>query len=637
MLKKEIVMPKNLSYPAPTRRLPQHPNLDQLRKQAKDLLEQYRSGNPEAMAEVQRFERNPDSAAFALHDAQRILARAYGYESWPKLKAFVDGANIARLVGAVQAGNLAQVQSLIASRPELVGMDTSESNEYRALHYAVLRRDVPLVRLLMKAGADARKGIWPHRDATSAFALARDRDYRELVAVIEEEELRRREEVSCPNTTISPMQEQIHAAISRGSPETAMRLLNEDPFLINACDRNGATPLHIAAEENNVDLAAWLLSKGAIARKQDLNGLTALDRAALAADPRDQSAQRFPGLAKLLLERGAGLTIRAAVALADERRIRELIQAEPDLLRQIGSGGGLLTLAVRHGQLEAVRLLLDLGADVDERIVLKEVEEPTPSWGMPLWYAALLGHLEIATLLLNRGADPNANVYASGWPLRNAWANKHESIKQLLLERGAKVHPYMLAEFHDVAAAERLLAADPGEKVARELVWSAADHGCPEIVELALSHLDWPFNSSQWHWVLIQPIRGAGANSLENGGYFGSMAALLRHGIDPNVTRFGQTALHFAAAHHGRIGEEDRARFASMLIDHGARLDLRDDLLKSTPLGWACRWGRPKLAELLIQRGAPVHELDAEPWATPAAWAEKMNHQDVATILREHS
>lgn len=345
-------MPKNLSYPASTRRLPQHPNLDQLRKQAKDLLEQYRSGNPEAMAEVQRFERNPDLAAFALHDAQRILARAYGYESWPKLKAFVDGANIARLVGAVQAGNLAQVQSLIASRPELVGMDTSESNEYRALHYAVLRRDVPLVRLLMKAGADARKGIWPHRDATSAFALARDRDYRELVAVIEEEELRRREEVSCPNTTISPMQEQIHAAISRGSPETVMRLLNEDPFLINACDRNGATPLHIAAEENNVDLAAWLLSKGASARKQDLNGLTALDRAALAADPRDQSAQRFPGLAKLLLERGAGLTIRAAVALADERRIRELIQAEPDLLRQIGSGGGLLTLAVRTDNLK---------------------------------------------------------------------------------------------------------------------------------------------------------------------------------------------------------------------------------------------------------------------------------------------
>jgi hypothetical protein len=37
----------------------------------------------------------------------------------------------------------------------------------------------------------------------------------------------------------------------------------------------------------------------------------------------------------------------------------------------------------------------------------------------------------------------------------------------------------------------------------------------------------------------------------------------------------------------------------------GARLDLRHELLNSTPLGWACRWGRKELAELLIARGAP--------------------------------
>ena len=41
----------------------------------------------------------------------------------------------------------------------------------------------------------------------------------------------------------------------------------------------------------------------------------------------------------------------------------------------------------------------------------------------------------------------------------------------------------------------------------------------------------------------------------------------------------------------------------AMLIDRGARLDLRDDLLKSTPLGWACRWGRFEMAEVL-SRGA---------------------------------
>ncbi len=93
-------------HSAPTRRLPVQPSIEQLRKQAKELLEQYRAGHAEAAAEVKRFEREPDPAKFALSDAQRVLARAYGYESWPRLKAFVDGANVERLAEAVKAGDL---------------------------------------------------------------------------------------------------------------------------------------------------------------------------------------------------------------------------------------------------------------------------------------------------------------------------------------------------------------------------------------------------------------------------------------------------------------------------------------------------------------------------------------------------
>jgi len=626
-------MSENLPNPAPTRRLPQQPNLEQLRKQAKNLLEQYRSGDPTAIAEVEKLERNPDPGTFALHDAQRILARAYGFGSWTKLKAFVDGVNVTSLAEAVNAGNVTWVRTMLASRPELIGMDLAGNDEHRALHYAVLRRDVPMVRVLMEAGADARKGIFPHRDATSALAIAKDREYHDVVAVIEEEERFRREEMSCPNASVSPTQDQISAAILRGDTAAAVGLLDADRSLIRACDRDGATPLHVAAQESNAELAAWLLERGASTRKQDLNGLTPLDLAALAADPRNRGAQQFPAIARLLLDHGAEVTIRAAVALADESRIRELVDGAPDVLQQIDAHGGLVTLAVKHDHLEIVRLLLDLGADVDERILFKELEEPTPSWGMPLWNAALAGRLDISRLLLDRGADPNANVYASGWPLRNAWLHKHESVKKLLLERGAKRQPYMIAEMHDVAEAKRLLAVQPTEELARELAWSAADHGCPEIVELALPHLDWPAADPRWHWVLIQPIRGARANPSENGGHFRSMAALLRHGIDPNVSRFGQTALHFAAAYHGGVADEDRARFASLLLDHGARLDLRDDLLKSTPLGWACRWGRPNLVELLIQRGASVHEPNAEAWATPKAWAAKMKQDAVLAIL----
>ncbi len=416
----------------------------------------------------------------------------------------------------MQCGDTETVRAILHAKPALINTDLSESNEHRAIHFAVLRRDPAMVKLLMEAGANARKGIYPHRDATSALTIARDRQYHEIVAIIEEAERLRK-----PDPPIPPAQDEISAAISAGDVENTKRLLN----------------------------------------------------------------------------------------------------ADPSLLKRMNSDGGLLTLAVNRDKIEVVNLLLDLGADVDERVTLSHLEEPVTSWGMPLWNAALENNFEICELLLNRGADPNANVYASGWPLRNAWNHEDGKIKKLLLERGAKLQPYMVSETHNVEEAKRLLEQDPSEALASELLWSAADHGCPAIVELALPHIPWPADDRQWHWVIIQPVRGGGSE-----GHFASMALLLKHGINPDIARYGQTALHFAAAYRGDVSDEARARFAGMLIDAGASLTVRDDLLKSTPLGWACRWGRKKLADLLIARGANIAEPDAEPWATPAAWTKKMGH-----------
>ncbi|MDF1743058.1 MAG: hypothetical protein P1V19_05145, partial [Gimesia sp.] len=95
-----------MPHSTPTRSLPDKPHLAQLRKQAKELLKSYQNGAHAAITEVERFERNPDPANFALSDAQRVLARSYGFSSWIKLKQHIDGLNVKAFCAAVEAGDV---------------------------------------------------------------------------------------------------------------------------------------------------------------------------------------------------------------------------------------------------------------------------------------------------------------------------------------------------------------------------------------------------------------------------------------------------------------------------------------------------------------------------------------------------
>ena len=74
-----------------------------------------------------------------------------------------------------------------------------------------------------------------------------------------------------------------------------------------------------------------------------------------------------------------------------------------------------------------------------------------------------------------------------------------------------------------------------------------------------------------------------------------------------------------------------------MLLDAGARLDIRDEVLESTPLGWACRWGRVELVRLLLERGADPAEAQTKPWARPLAWARRYDHREVVRLLEGYS
>ncbi len=277
----------------PVRTLPDRPDLAQLKRQAKELLKAFVAGDAAAVAEVNAHYQRADAARFALHDAQLVVARSFGYSSWPRLKAYVDGVTVSRLIDAVRAGDLETVRFMIDARPELVNLDAAADDEHRALHHAVLRRQPEMVRLLMQHGADPRKGIYPHRDATSALTLATERGYADIVAIIREEEGRR---ASSPFAAIAEHESvELGAAFECGDEAAMIAALEAHPALIHTSDPNGRTALHWAAAGLWERLTAWLLDHDADPNARTTTGETPLD---VVGDERDASSVEAIRLAR---------------------------------------------------------------------------------------------------------------------------------------------------------------------------------------------------------------------------------------------------------------------------------------------------------------------------------------------------
>jgi ankyrin repeat protein len=541
----------------PTRRMRQHPDLEQLKRQAKELLTAFKAGEPAAVREINQNYDNADVAPFALHDAQLVLARSYGFDSWPKLKAYVDGVTISRIVEAVKDGDIHLVRSMLKTRPELGDMQVSYGDEHRAIHFAVVHRRPEIARLLMQHGANARAGVHPHRSATTAFTLARERGYDEIVAIIEQEEQRRSKPAS-------------------DSPETP------------------STPQPQQPDE---------------------------------AD-------------------------RALIATGELETIRQRL-AEGKLTHHIRwNGGGLLTVAVRNNRLDVLKLLLDAGFDPNERVSEGEGDWVAYSQAMPLWHAAAQGNLEMANLLLDRGADPNAHVDSSGSSTYSAHSHKQWKMVDLLRSRGGIVTADIAAIYRRTDLVRQMLLDDErgvlpsnirtsDAPLAEEILRFGADGGATEIVRLALPYVRRDRNDTRWLGMLASPMSFwhhipwlyAGNKDFDRQGYLDCFRLILT-ACDVNVIgSFGRTILHEIAAMGDWITEEEVAAFARVALEAGARMDRRDDDLNSTPLGWACRWGRVELVKLLLEKGADPHENDAEPWARPISWARKMDHPQIVRIL----
>ena len=632
------------------RSLPEQPDLRQLKKQAKELLKGYRSRDSSAVTEVATHEREPDPGRFFLNDAQRVLARSYGFTSWAKLVEHVNGRSAGRFWASAQEGDLPTLKSIAANRPELVMM--SRPGLGNPLHCAVLNRDTACASFLLANGADPHKGVYPHRESTSPLVLARERGYDDIAEIIERELQRRRASAGATRSDTAEVAE----AIRKGDENTVDRLLSADPVRAVAVDERGRSPLHHAASARSRGLTLRILQSDRELSRPDVDGLTPIDCAVLAVDwtRREETTREAMSVARLLLEHGARPTARSAAASGDLAFLQSLSRAKLESCS--GEGGGLLTLAVEFGQRKVLDHLLEKGLDPDERVQLDEAEEELYSWGLPLWHAAFLSEYEMAESLIAAGADVNPSVYASGSPMDQAYGADDEKMKALLRRRGAFTSVETMGLYRDTEAAREVLEGraaayshpDPAQDgtPAEKMLWAAACGGDPEIVAMCLARIDRAPDDSWWAVILLQPMRtwNHGYHRRHSGfdrsTYTRCLGLLLQHGVDPDVTdQRGFTALHHLA--HGSCSRDwymtgdEELEFGRLLLDAGASTTARDPLLKSTPLGWACRNNRRALAELMLERGAAVNEPDAEPWATPLAWATKMGHEELAKYLRE--
>jgi ankyrin repeat protein len=286
-----------------------------------------------------------------------------------------------------------------------------------------------------------------------------------------------------------------------------------------------------------------------------------------------------------------------------------------------------------------LRLLLDAGFDPDERVSLGEGDWVAYSQGYPLWHAAALGYREMAEVLLRYGANPNVHVDSSGSSVYSAYSHKQWEMVELLRRHGGVVSADIAAIYRQTDLARQILAGDAS--VAGDLLRFGASGGDPEIVRMALEHVDWPRHDLRWFRCVTEPLSFwhhipwlyAGNHDFDRHAYLPCFRLVLER-CDPNlVAGFGRTVLHEIAAMGDHISEEEVAAFGKTALDAGALPNLRDDILKSTALGWACRWGREQLVRLLLDRGADPMEPDAEPWARPSAWAKKMGHRSIAALF----
>ncbi|HEX7359798.1 MAG TPA: ankyrin repeat domain-containing protein [Bryobacteraceae bacterium] len=280
-----------------TRELPQNPNLEYLKKQAKELLRTMAQGK--------------------LAEAQHRLANEYGFATWAKLKSHVEALSMSPaelLKAAVCDSDVRRVRGVLERYPELRAKIDDPLPDYgfgqQALFAAVQRSDRATIDVLLSAGADIRKRTewW-----AGGFGVLDDCDPSLVDFLVER------------GAVIDA-----HAAARLGMMPKLKELVEADPGVVHARGGDGQTPLHFAS---TVEVTEFLLANGAEIDARDVDHESTPAQYMLRVEQTRHYPRDRQDVARYLVSRGCQTDILMAAALGDADLVRKHLDNDPGCIR----------------------------------------------------------------------------------------------------------------------------------------------------------------------------------------------------------------------------------------------------------------------------------------------------------------